>query len=351
MTTARSEIVDVELTPYYHCITRCVRRAFLCGQDEYSGRDFDHRKTWVVDRIKLLASLFAIDVCAYAVMSSHLHLVLRVMPARVEGWSDDEVLDRVGRLCPTCVAGLERWRAGRRRQLVETWRARLSSLSWFMAKLDEHIARRANEEDRCRGRFWEGRFTSKALMDHGALLTCMAYVDLNPVRAGIAAGLEDSSWTSIQQRLREAAELTTEQGTAAQNAAEPSGSEEPRPDGATRGSAPDLRQCPALAPMADDRRGGSDPLPLSLIQYVALLEWTGRAMRRDKVGFITAPPPELVAANGLDPDRWLDGIEGFGSLRGTYVGHPSRLRQRAGQVGRRWLTGQGTSIVRYAMAA
>jgi REP element-mobilizing transposase RayT len=341
MTTARSVIVDVDATPYYHCIARCVRRAFLCGLDEYSGRSFDHRKLWILERIKLLASIFAVDVCAYAMMSNHLHLVLRVVLARAAGWSDEEVLDRVGRLCPTSVRGLDRWTAPQRQKRVATWRARLSNLSWFMAKLDEHIARRANEEDGCGGRFWEGRFKSRALLDDGALLTCMAYVDLNPVRAGIAQGLEDSSWTSVQQRLREVA------AALAREKAEPT--VEPR---APSQLEPEPSQCPALAPMADDPRGGaSDRLPLSLVQYVALLEWTGRAARQDATGHITAPPPELLTRCGLAPDRWLDGVWGFGSLRGSYVGHPSRLRQRASEVGRRWLKGQGSPVVAYSTAA
>ena len=92
MTTARSEVVDLDLTLFYHCWIRCVRRAFLCGDDEYSGKNFDHRKIWIVERIKLLGSLFAIDVCAYAIMSNHLHVVLRAMPHVVAKWSDEEVL-------------------------------------------------------------------------------------------------------------------------------------------------------------------------------------------------------------------------------------------------------------------
>lgn len=358
MTVARSEIVDVALTRTYHCIAKCVRRAFLCGDDAYSGRNFDHRKTWIVDRLKVLASLFAIEVCAYAVLSNHLHLVLRLATARLAAWTDDEVLDRVSRLCPTCVAGLEQWTEAQRRAVVETWRVRLSSLSWFMAKLDEHVARQANREDGCTGRFWEGRFTSRALLDDGALLTCMAYVDLNPVRAGQATGLEDSSWTSIQQRLREAAAELASKTTAPQapestndrSDEHDAGERSARADG-SRPSEPDPCHCPALVPMGDDPRAGADGLPLILIQYVALLQWTGQAARPDKVGHITAPPPALVAACGLDPERWLDGFEGYGSLRGRYVGHPKLLRARAIQVGRRWLRGQGGSAVAYPLAA
>lgn len=202
MALPRKTLVDVELTQYYHCISRCVRRAFLCGRDPLSGKNFDHRKTWLVGRLRILARVFAIEVCGYAVLSNHVHLVLRLNPDRATKWTAAEVVERWRRLFPASADAIRNCQCPERRaELITLWRARLSSISWFMRCLNEYIARRANREDNCSGRFWEGRFRSQALLDEGALLTCLAYVDLNPVRAGLANSLETSEFTSICERL------------------------------------------------------------------------------------------------------------------------------------------------------
>jgi len=209
MTRARNQQVSLDDTPYYHCISRCVRRAYLCGDDPVTGENFDHRKVWLVERMKQLASIFAVDICAYAVMSNHYHLVLCVNVQEADDWTQDEVIRRWTRLFSRNAAALETATRNRsskaardyRRKLIEQWRERLKDISWFMRCVNENVARRANREDDCSGRFWEGRFKSQALLDEKALVTCMAYVDLNPIRAGISELPEDSDFTSIQERL------------------------------------------------------------------------------------------------------------------------------------------------------
>ena len=207
MPQPRYRQVSVEDTPYYHCISRCVRRAYLCGADLVTGFDFEHRRQWIVDRIRLLCSVFAVDLCAYAIMSNHYHIVIRINADEVDQWTDEEVAKRWMQIFSgpllmhryltnadlttaelKCVA-----------DLFVTWRERLGDLSWFMRCINEPIARMANAEDHCTGRFWEGRFKSQALLDERALLACMAYVDLNPIRAAMAKTPEQSDYTSIQE--------------------------------------------------------------------------------------------------------------------------------------------------------
>ena len=204
MTQPRATLVSLEATPWYHLVNRCVRRAFLCGTDSVSGQCYEHRRGWIVDRLHQLAGVFAIDVAAYAVMSNHYHLVVRVDAARAGEWSDDEVLRRWTSLF-TGPLLVQRYRAGAdllpaERQavtaLAATYRERLADVSWFMRLLNEAIARQANAEDGVKGRFWEGRFTSQALLDEAAILSAMAYVDLNPIRVGMAETPERSEHTS-----------------------------------------------------------------------------------------------------------------------------------------------------------
>jgi REP element-mobilizing transposase RayT len=201
MTRPRSHIAPPDIPGTYHCVQRCVRRAFLCGVDEYTGRNFEHRKGWVEKRLHWIAGSFAVAIHAYAVMSNHLHLVVGIDPGVSGTWSDEEVAARWVHLFPPRENTEGAIEAKRRRLLddparVSILRRRLGSLSWFMRCLVEPIARSANREDGCKGRFWEGRYKCQALCDERALLAAMAYVDLNPIRAGVTKRLDRSKHTS-----------------------------------------------------------------------------------------------------------------------------------------------------------
>ena len=179
MTLPRKSLVSLDDTPFYHCVSRCVRRAFLCGIDSYSGKSYEHRRAWLEYLLLRTADVFAIRLCAYAVMSNHYHVVLHVRPDIANQWSELEVAKRWHRLFrPTLLS--QRFVDGEPlrdvewlslRSDIKRWRARLTSISWYMRIVNERIARQANAEDHCTGRFWEGRFKSQALLDERALLS------------------------------------------------------------------------------------------------------------------------------------------------------------------------------------
>jgi REP element-mobilizing transposase RayT len=321
----RKELVHPDTAPYYHAISRCVRRAFLCGLDPLSGRSYEHRKAWMVERLSALQGIFAVEICAYAVMSNHYHLVLRMNPEQAQAWSEAEVLERWSRLfaLPALLLAYRDGRSGTEaereaaRHRIAQWRARLGDLSWFMRSLNEHLARRANAEDGCTGRFWEGRFKSQALLDDAAVLTCMSYVDLNPVRAGLAATPEDSAFTSIQQRI------------AAFVACAPAAEATP--------------ERPRLVPLG---RSGADPHPNSLNftteDYLELVDWAGRALRENKCGAIPETLPPILQRLQLDPVQYLQHVSRGGRHRHAAVlGRAERIREAAQQLGRRSLKGLG----------
>jgi putative transposase len=212
MPIARSKQIILSQTSYYHCISRCVRRAFLCGYDKFTGNSFEHRRNWFEKRLTKLSSAFSIDVCAYAIMHNHNHLVLHVDTERAQTWSNIEVIQRWHSIHPSKTITAMYIDPQQREKLTpiqlstihkitKIYRERLTSISYFMKALNQYIALRANREDKCSGRFWESRFKSQALLDERAIISCMVYVDLNPIRAGIATTLENSHYTSIKRRL------------------------------------------------------------------------------------------------------------------------------------------------------
>ena len=357
MTRPRSSLISLADTPWYHVVNRCVRRAFLCGHDAATGSNFDHRRGWIETRIRELASVFTIDVAAYAVMSNHYHAVLRVDAARAQALGDDEVLRRWTQLftgpllvqrylVPAVRETMGQAERDKVHEFAETYRQRLADVSWFMRVLNETIARQANAEDRCKGRFWEGRFKSQALLDEQALLAAMAYVDLNPIRAGMAETLHDSAHTSIAARLAELqgqpfvpVMAPVAQPQAATEAA-------PMPASVPASELPgllpetELAAIPEAPLMPFDATGRFEQaIPFGLHEYIELVDTMGRAVHPAKRGAIPATTPPILARLGMDAEGFINAADHFFKDFASAVGTPAKLIEIAARRQQRALRG------------
>jgi REP element-mobilizing transposase RayT len=279
-------------------MSRCVRRAFLCGKDRFTGQSFEHRRQWIEDRLIRLASVFAIEILAYAIMHNHYHVVLRVAVEKSENWSDDEVAERWGQLFASPEDVLEQ-------ELCE-WRRRLTSISWFMRCINEPLARRANREDRCTGRFWEGRFKLQALLDDTALLKCMTYVDLNPVRSGLARLPEDCQHTSLKARI---------EGRDAQ-----------------------------LVSFNDNAAAPNEHIAIRQQEYLNLVRWSARCVRTRRRMRAPSNCTSVLEKMQLSHDQWAREICHYGRWYYRAVGSLAAVERYCSHLGQRWL--KGTSKAR-----
>ena len=336
MTIARSHLVDQSRAGAYHHVSRCVRRGFLCGDQ------WDHRRQWIHDAVREQAGAFAIDVLAYAVMANHFHLVVTTHPERATGWSARAIAERwavayprhdhQGQTLPPDPVELERRASDS--AWVDRHRARLTSVSWFMKVMKERIARRANREDGCTGSFWQGRFASVALLDQAAVIACMAYVDLNPIRAKQAATPESSLMTSVHDRVDARQLSRIAAGVRERGAAD---------DGlATIIDVPGPQAGLWIAPI-ERCTPGSDaaqtlaPCPISLDTYLELVDQTGRIVRSGKRGAIPAELAPILARLEIDAEHWIDAMMHGGRFLGSAVGSAVARAGEAVRRGVKWV--------------
>ena len=359
----RAEIFDSREICAVHCVQRCVRRSYLAGVDLASGKNYEYRREWIRARIEKLASVFGVDVLAYAVLSNHLHVVLRTRPDVVAAWSDKQVAlrwlqifpgkridEQLGDPTSTDVEALAK--DSERILLV---RSRLSDISWFMKALSEPIARMANRQDEVTGHFWEGRFKAQRLLDEAAILACCMYVDLNPVRAKMAETPETSKFTSAFDRI-EAAKgktmdsaaapmltISREEAAAIRRESAPEELAKRRKDAKKR-RGPRVARDAFLAPLTL-QPGMNGPIPnksgvrasdkgflsFSLEDYVKLLFFTGRKGQQDKRGKIETEHIPILERLGINEGMWCDLVwnfkKYFGRSRGA--GSPDRMREEA----------------------
>lgn len=334
MATRRGDVVLKDRPAWYHCVTRCVRRGFHMGIDHATGRDFSHRKEWVEGRLKQLCLVFAIDQAAYAVMDNHVHLVLRADPPRTLTWSREEVARRWLSVFPVNWTDTTPRNPSPEKVAalaadlveVEKRRERLGDLSWLMRCLNEWVARRANREEQCTGRFWEGRYYCQRIADAGGLLACMIYVDLNPVRARMVDRPEDSGYTSVRQRI----ELREKQPTMCL--------------GEGHGW---------ITPTDQIFTGESYGMPLiTLDDYLQLVDAIGRRVGRARGGgLIPDHLQPILERLHLDPQRLAENIIHFGRYYHYLIGSPETLKRESRARGRPWRVRSEDSGLLYRPAA
>ena len=316
MTSARNELFDVHTPGVYHCYTRCVRRAFLCGFDKLTGKNYDYRKQWVKDRARFLAGIFFIDVYALAVMGNHSHVVLANRPEQMDSASDEEIARRWLTLFPKpCSKGVPQKQDVEELLLdedrISQLRERLGNISWFMRCLNERIARRANREDKVTGRFFEGRFKCTALDDEAAILTCMIYVDLNEVRAKVAPSPEESKFTSAYDRIM------------------------------ARDSITGAEQQGYLAPIEADETKGDGGIfsSITLDEYLLVLDHTGRQQAQGKAGVIPKDLAPILVRLGIQPDGFCEITSNFDKYFFRLAGKCSSMQEAARKKGKAWFVG------------
>jgi len=351
MTKARVNLISLPDTPWYHLINRCVRRAFLCGHDSFSGQSYEHRREWIEVRIRQLANVFAIDVAAYSVMSNHYHLVVRVNRELALSWSRDEVLAQWLKifsgpeLVTRYLAGddLSEGQLLKLDEIVDEYRQRLFDISWFMRVLNESVARMANKEDGVKGRFWEGRFKSQALLDEAAILSVMAYVDLNPIRACMAEVPEDSDYTSLASRLHGC--------EGAYQAPQSMQVDEIKDQTRLPDYLHKINKLPVAALMPFDGAGNAhDAIPFSFVDYCELVECFGRAILPNKRGHIDQVQPKLCQRLGIDMQLLIDQAKTMLDSFGHAVGSVASLQVYSERHGKCFSKGSGLAKKLYKAA-
>jgi len=328
---SRRDIFSETDIQVFHLISRCVRRNHLCGTDKRSGRDYSHRKQWIRSRLELLAGIFAVEILSYAVMDNHLHLVVRTRPDLAHNWSTDQLAARWWALFPQrrCSDGHPAEATAEELQklicseaAVADKRRRLANVSWFMKCLVEPIAKRANREDALTGHFWEARFKALPLLDELAIAACMAYVDLNPVRANLADTPETSDFTSVQDRVVDR--------QSAQSAPTADVQDQQTEHGPQAGWLAPISLEPPRLRVRDRRthRRASNRgcLPMTLDQYLSLVDWSGRQVRHGRSARMPATLLPILQRLDCGHVFWLELVRSFRRRFRSAAGRPEALQ-------------------------
>lgn len=320
MTVARRKLISLDVTSWYHCTSRCVRRAYLCGRDKLTKRNLDHRKAWIEELLLELTTVFCIEVAAYAVMSNHYHVVIKVDQNRADSLTDQQVVERLLKIYKGSdlikrMALGDSFSSSEQKQLtkdLQNWRQLLTDVGRFFGYINQTVARRANKEDDCTGRFWEGRFSSQAILDDASLIRVLCYVDLNPIRAKQTQTATQSPYTSIKQRTNSS------------------------------------DSC--LVPFSKSNKTGSEStgeitvelpntnyIPMTFEGYCQLLDWTARKIKLGGDLSKISDPPASVEVFGFSEEQWMAAMQKNLRWRQKALGSIDRIREYATAVGQKWI--------------
>jgi hypothetical protein len=339
MTIPRRAQIDPTQPTWVHCTSRCVRRAFLAGDK------FEYRKKWIEERLEFVAKCCAAEVAGYAIMGNHMHVVVKMQRCVAMAWDAVEVAKRWLSLFPkkylsdgTPVLPDDATLAvyARNTAKINKWRLRLSDLGWFMKLCKEPIARRANKEDNCTGAFWEGRYHSVVLLSQNALIACLAYIDLNPIRAKITDRPEASYYTSGYRRIRARNRHKTAEKIRANK---PRDAEKILTQVGLRKHAQHGEDGLWLTPLkrciVGDALGNKTITP---DEYLTLLDATGRLLKNGKRGKIPDALAPILQRLDVSIDAWLATMLGWRMFAfGAAIGNYAARKQEALRRGLKWL--------------
>ena len=318
MATPRKHKVDLSDTSVYHVVSTCVRHTWLCGYDAKNNKHYEHRRRRIVARMHYLASGFFIDLLEHNVLSNHYHVLLDIAAKQASKASREEVVERYYSVSlAQGYKAVYKWYYGyqltqaeydKAMQDIEFFRERLTSLSWFMQKLNQPIAKEANAEDNMQGsRFWEGRYYSRGVRSSSQMIKCMIYIALNKVHANMISQPELDEHTGLFERLNQ--QLTDSQTLLEQ------GLPEFKNNRLAQYNIPVNALQPFLGhESADDERG----IPFSFVDYCTLVDSIARIKRDDKSGHLDSNAQSILQRLGLPNPRdsllLLSEIESFDPL-------------------------------------
>ena len=330
MTYPRSRSISKTEDGHYHIISKTVRGAFLLTSPE----EFDYRKMWIIEKMVFLSNVFYIGTESYALMDNHMHLVIETQYSIADKAPAEDIAYRWLYLHP-----MKKRKKGESieptkeeikkfisdKKQVAKYREKLKDPSCYMQELNQSIARRANKEDNMTGRFWQGRFKSINLAEPGALLKCIMYVELNPVRANMVESPELSEFTSCYKRVK--AELAREKL-------------EKKPNNKRLQEEAELDSWLSPIFSTKNERG---ILEMTFKEYLELLDWTGREIREGKRGAIPANLESILERLKLKSDNWVDSFKSFRQDFHTVAASEGTMRKIAEKVEVRWFHGIGAA--------